>query len=86
MLERAGIKNNQRRHLKEEMGETPMGPTTRKVPRPDVAHEQRAACDLVKRIRKLRWMGMEEEAERLQAELRRSKQSDSVLAAPVDTD
>jgi hypothetical protein len=85
MLECSSIKNNQRRNLRK-MGEAPMGPSARKEQRPDVAGEQRAACDLVKRIRKLRWMGMEEEAERLQVELRRIRQTDSVLAAPLDTD
>jgi hypothetical protein len=63
-----------------------MGPLARNERRPDVAGEQKAACDLVKRIRKLRWMGMEEEAERLQVELRGIRQADSVLAAPADTD
>jgi hypothetical protein len=32
---------------------------------PDVSYEQRIAAELVKRIRKLRWMGMEEEAARM---------------------
>ena len=46
-----------------------------------------AMNDLVKRIRKLRWMGMEEEAKRLQAELtRRSAECDSVIATPRETD
>ena len=46
-----------------------------------------ATNDLVKRIRKLRWMGMEEEAKRLQAELmRRSAERDSVIATPRETD
>lgn len=44
--------------------------------------------DLVKRIRKLRWMGMEEEAKRLQAELTRRSagEGDSVIATPRETD
>lgn len=44
--------------------------------------------DLVKRIRKLRWMGMEEEAKRLQAELTRRSagEGDSVIATPGETD
>jgi hypothetical protein len=44
--------------------------------------------DLVKRIRKLRWMGMEEEAKRLQAELirRSAGEGDSVIATPRETD
>lgn len=32
---------------------------------PDVSREQRAAAELIKRIRKLRWMGLEEEARRM---------------------
>jgi hypothetical protein len=32
---------------------------------PDVPREQRAAAELIKRIRKLRWMGLEEEAHRM---------------------
>jgi hypothetical protein len=42
--------------------------------------------DLVKRIRKLRWMGMEEEAKQLQAELTRRSAGDSVIATPRETD
>ena len=63
-----------------------MSPSARQKQRPEVPSEQQAASDLVKRIRKLRWMGMEDEAERLQIELCRIQQADSVLAAPVDTD
>ena len=44
--------------------------------------------DLVKRIRKLRWMRMEEEAKRLQGELTRRSagEGDSVIATPRETD
>ena len=53
----------------------------------DAAEGQSRANDLVKRIRKLRWMGMEEEAERLQRELtQRCADSDSVIATPRETD
>jgi hypothetical protein len=51
-----------------------------------VLREQRTASELVKRIRKLRWMGMEEEAQQLQIALCQLRQADSVLAAPPDTD
>lgn len=45
------------------------------------------ANDLVKRIRKLRWMGMEDEAEQLQQELtRRCTDGDTVVATPRETD
>jgi hypothetical protein len=53
---------------------------------PDSSGEQRSARELVKRIRKLRWMGMEEEAQRLQVALRHIEDTDCVLAAPRDTD
>ena len=53
----------------------------------EVSAEQRTSSELVKRIRKLRWMGMEREAEAWQATLcRRERSTDSVLAAPPDTD
>jgi hypothetical protein len=63
-------------------------PMTLKEPKHDDAIEgESRANDLVKRIRKLRWMGMEEEAERLQQELtRRCAESDSVIATPRETD
>jgi len=37
---------------------------------PDVSPEERASSDLLKQIRKLRWIGMEQQAQRLQATLR----------------
>jgi hypothetical protein len=63
-------------------------PMTLKQPkRDDAVEHESAANDLVKRIRKLRWMGLEEEAERLQRELtRRCADSDSVIATPRETD
>jgi hypothetical protein len=36
---------------------------------PDVSTEQRRSSELVKRIRKLRWMGLEGEARRMQVQL-----------------
>ena len=46
------------------------------------------ANELISLIRKLRWMGMEEEAQRVQTELaqRAVQPADSVLAAPRETD
>ena len=46
------------------------------------------ANDLTVRIRKLRWMGMEDEAKELEQELKSSPvtEIDSVLAAPRNTD
>jgi hypothetical protein len=54
--------------------------------RPDVSTEQRKSSELVKRIRKLRWMGLEAEAERVEMALCRGPAGDSVLAAPHETD
>lgn len=53
---------------------------------PDVSVEQRASNELIKRIRKLRWMGMEGEAERLQVALVGTSRIDSVIAQPLETD
>jgi hypothetical protein len=46
------------------------------------------ANKLVRLIRKLRWIGMEEEAQRVQAELAQCgvEPADSVVAAPRETD
>jgi hypothetical protein len=52
---------------------------------PDVSARQQAN-ELIKLIRKLRWMGMEEEAERAETALGGVLPADSVLAAPHDTD
>lgn len=54
----------------------------------DTLAEQRTANELVKLIRKLRWMGMEEEAECAQNKLsvRRVAAADSVVAATPETD
>ena len=53
---------------------------------PDVSADQRASNELIKRIRKLRWMGMEGEAERLQIKLAGALPKDSVIAEPRETD
>jgi hypothetical protein len=60
--------------------------STRPEQASDILEEQRTASELVKRIRKLRWMGMEEEAQQLQIALCRLQHADTVLAAPPDTD
>jgi hypothetical protein len=54
----------------------------------DTSARQRASNELVKLIRKLRWLGMEEEAQGLQNELgrRRATLVDSVLATGAETD
>ena len=55
---------------------------------PDVPPEQRRVVDLVKRVRKLRWLGMEQEAAELQLALTHAPPADgaTVLASPRDTD
>jgi hypothetical protein len=55
---------------------------------PDVSIEQRRSSELVKRIRKLRWMGLEGEARRMQVQLAScdGTRADSVLATPRETD
>jgi hypothetical protein len=50
--------------------------------RPDVSAEQRASSALLKRIRKLRWIGMEDEAERLEIVL--AKLAQRTGCEPVD--
>jgi hypothetical protein len=54
--------------------------------RTELLRDERRARDLVKRIRKLRWMGMEEEAKQLQCELSRVPSGDTVLLLPANTD
>jgi hypothetical protein len=60
-------------------------PVKQPPPENSAAH---TSNELVKLIRKLRWMGMDEEAQGLQneLELRRSTTADSVLATPSETD
>ena len=55
---------------------------------PDSLVEQRGSNQLVQLIRKLRWMGMEEEAEKVEDELtqRNVPAADSVVAASRETD
>jgi hypothetical protein len=54
---------------------------------PDGMGEQRAANELVKLVRKLRWMGLEREAEKVENQLiLRKAQADSVIAASHETD
>jgi hypothetical protein len=56
---------------------------------PDDSEERRASTSLIiKRIRKLRWIGMDDEANLLKAELASCDvaTADTVLAEPRDTD
>jgi hypothetical protein len=53
---------------------------------PDVSADQRASNEMIKLIRKLRWMGMEGEAEQLRSALIGMPRADSVVAEPRETD
>ena len=50
--------------------------------------EQQRSNDLIKLIRKLRWMGMEDEAKQARVELARCRcrPAETVIAGPADTD
>ena len=54
--------------------------------RPDVSAEQRGWRELAKLIRKLRWIGMEEEAKKMQMELVRVHPAPILLLDPFATD
>jgi hypothetical protein len=54
--------------------------------RPDVPAEERTSHDLMMRILKLRWMGMESEANRMELALRSADPPCTLLAGPFDTD
>jgi hypothetical protein len=62
--------------------------TSREQRKPPDVSAQHQANELIRLIRKLRWMGMEEEAERVHAELAQcgAQPADSVVAAPRETD
>jgi hypothetical protein len=53
---------------------------------PGLSPEQRAARELAKRIKKLRWIGEEENAKQLQAALSRLPPGECVLLLPMSTD
>ena len=54
--------------------------------RPDVTADEQASHEIITRIRKLRWMGMEVEAERMELALRKVNPRETSLAGPRDTD
>jgi hypothetical protein len=54
--------------------------------RQDVPIGERTSSELVNLVKKLRWIGMEEEAEHVQTVLRRVDSSATLLAGPWDTD
>ena len=55
---------------------------------PDVSDDQRTSNALIKLIKKLRWMGMNDEEERVQTTLaeRDVPPADSVITGPRETD
>lgn len=53
---------------------------------PDVPLEQRKSDELIKRVQKLRWMGLEEEASTTQRLLAEIPHAERVLAVPCETD
>jgi hypothetical protein len=72
---------------KTQRGRTPTEMSREHLNAPDLSAQQQAN-ELIRLIRKLRWMGMEEEAERVHAELAQcgAQPADSVVAAPHETD
>jgi hypothetical protein len=71
----------------EHMGERLEMPLAQLKP-PDTPVMQSTSNETIKLILKLRWMGMEDEAERVLTELTRREgpTTDSVLVTPSDTD
>jgi hypothetical protein len=53
---------------------------------PSAATDEKVSNDLVKHIRKLRWIGMDGEAEFLQIKLRHLQAADVVLGTAAETD
>ena len=51
---------------------------------PDVSYEQRMAAELLKRIRKLRWIGMDEEAQRMVRSGLRLCTGEATMAEPCE--
>jgi hypothetical protein len=54
--------------------------------RPDILPDERRSHELIMRILKLRWMGMDGEAKRIELELHRVDPACTILASPFDTD
>jgi hypothetical protein len=55
---------------------------------PDVLNYQKTSDALIKQIRKLRWMGLNDEIKRVEKMLAAHdmQSSDTVIADPIDTD
>jgi hypothetical protein len=54
--------------------------------RPDVPARERASHDIIMRILKLRWMGLDNEAQRIETKLRQVDPACTLLMGPPDTD
>ena len=52
----------------------------------DSAKGKPASHELVERIHKLRWIGMDDEAEQLRLKLCKSPSGETLLACPTETD
>jgi hypothetical protein len=63
-----------------------MSATARSYGRSDAGRQDLTPNELVHLIRKLRWMGVNDEAARLEARLAEASPTESVLAGPIDTD
>ena len=53
---------------------------------PAVRGDDRPSLEALQFIRKLRWMGMEQEAEKAQMELRHTRTAGAVVTSPYETD
>ncbi len=62
--------------------------SSQQPPKPSDTATSRGSNEIVKLIRKLRWIGMDEEAQKLQTELtrRETAAADCVIATPRETD
>jgi hypothetical protein len=69
-----------------EKGECALKLTSRRQQPPETSADTKAKNELVKRVRKLRWVGEEEAAEKAQLALGEQTLSDSVLAMQRETD
>jgi len=56
------------------------------IQHPDVSVVERTSNELIKLVRKLRWIGMEEEARQMKVVLRRVHPVAALLVGPFDTD
>jgi hypothetical protein len=54
--------------------------------RSDASAEKRATLELVERILKLRWMGLEKEAREMESKLQKIASGATLLADPCGTD